>query len=299
VPDAAERARLRRALRAAPGATDREAKGAGEEWRVELPGDDGRAVVTAWRTGRVHAAGRPAAVAAATALVDDRLAIRGRSPDRGSGPREPGLPVPSGPWIGVDESGKGDFFGPLVSAAVWLEPAAGQELAALGVQDSKRLSDARVAALAPEVRARSRSQVTVLDPVAYNAAIAAGKRRGETLNDLLGRTHAGSIRALLDAGLEAEVVIVDRFGDERHVARHLPGVPLVQVPRAEADVAVAAASVLAREVVVDWLDRHGLPRGAGEPVLAAARDLARRGGRDALAAVAKLHFATTEKALAG
>ncbi len=299
MPDAAARAGLRRALLREPGAVDREAKGAGEEWRVELPGDDGRAVVTAWRTGRVHAAGRPAAVAAATTLVADRLSLGGPSPRSEVPAPAPALPAHAGPWIGVDESGKGDYFGPLASAAVWLEPAAGEELAALGVQDSKRLTDARVAALAPEVRARSRSEVTTLDPVAYNAAIAAGRRRGETLNDLLGRTHAGSIRALLDLGLEPEVVIVDRFGDERHVARHLPGVPLLQVPHAEADVGVAAASVLARAVVVDWLDLHGLPKGAGAPVLAAARDLARRGGRDALSAVAKLHFATTEKALAG
>ena len=96
-----------------------------------------------------------------------------------------------------------------------------------------------------------------------------------------------------------ERVIVVRFGDERFVARHLPGVPLLQVPRAEADVGVAAASVLARAAFVDWLELHGLPAGAGEPVVAAARDLVRSGGRDALAAVAKLHFATTEKALAG
>ncbi len=200
----------------------------------------------------------------------------------------------------MDESGKGDFFGPLVSAAVWLEPAAGDELAALGVQDSKRLTDRRVAELAPQVRERSVSVVRALEPPEYNARIAAGRRRGETLNDLLGAVHAEGIRALLeDAGLEAEVVVVDRFGDERFVARHLPGVPLLQVPRAEADVAVAAASVLAREVVVDWFAAHGLPKGAGDPVLAAARDLGRRGGRAALGEVAKLHFATTEKALSG
>jgi len=203
------------------------------------------------------------------------------------------------PWIGVDESGKGDYFGPLVSAAVWLTPDDGAALSAAGVMDSKRLTDGRVAELAGAVRERSRSALAALDPPAYNARIAAARRRGQTLNDVLGDLHAQTIRELLDAGLAPEVVIVDRFGDERFVARHLPGVPLVQVPRAEADVAVAAASVLAREALVDWLDLHGLPKGAGAPVLAAARDLARRGGRDALAAVAKLHFATTEKALTG
>ena len=302
MPDAAARAALRRALLEA-GGTAREARGAGEEWRVELPGDDGsRGVVTAWRTGTVRASGKGAGLARAQALLAGGSEtggkhLQGVSPQSHS-PRSHGLPEHHAPCIGVDESGKGDYFGPLVSAAVWLEPRAAAELAALGVQDSKRLTDARVAQLAPEVRARARTALTTLAPPDYNERIAAGTRRGDTLNDLLGWAHGTSVRTLLDAGLEPEVVIVDRFGDERHVARHLPDVALVQVPRAEADVGVAAASVLAREVVVDWLDLHGLPKGAGPPVLAAARELARRGGRAALAEVAKLHFATTAQALA-
>ncbi len=300
MPDAAARAALRRALLAA-GGTAREARGAGEEWRVELRGDDGsRGVVTAWRTGTVRASGKGDGLARAQMLISTN-ATEGTVPPvaRGTEGTVPpvSLPVHSGPWIGVDESGKGDYFGPLVSAAVALAPDTAAELEALGVQDSKRLTDARVAQLAPEVRARARVAMTTLAPPEYNERIAAGRRRGETLNDLLGWAHGASVRALLDAGVEPEVVIVDRFGDERFVARHLPGVALVQVPRAEADVGVAAASVLAREAVVDWLDLHGLPKGAGPPVLAAARALARRGGRDALAEVAKLHFATTAQAL--
>jgi ribonuclease HIII len=294
VPGAAARAALRRALLAA-GGTAREARGAGEEWRVELRGDDGsRGVVTAWRTGTVRASGKGDGLARAQRI----LGAPTGGETQGTVPTvSPALPEHTGPWIGVDESGKGDYFGPLVSAAVALAPDAAAELAALGVQDSKRLTDARVAQLAPEVRDRARVALTTLPPPEYNERIAAGRRRGETLNDLLGWAHGASVRALLDAGVEPEVIIVDRFGDERFVARHLPGVALVQVPRAEADVGVAAASVLAREAVVDWLDLHGLPKGAGPPVLAAARELARRGGRDALAEVAKLHFATTAQAL--
>ena len=73
---------------------------------------------------------------------------------------------------------------------------------------------------------------------------------------------------------------------------------VVQFPRAEADVAVAAASVLAREAFLNWLDRHGgLPKGAGPAVEERARAIAAADGEEALAAVAKLHFATTDRVL--
>jgi ribonuclease HIII len=88
----------------------------------------------------------------------------------------------------------------------------------------------------------------------------------------------------------------------RRVARDLR---VVQYPRAEADVAVAAASILAREAFIAGLAVASaradleLPRGAGPPVLRAARRLVARDGPEALRDVAKLHFATTDKVLAG
>jgi ribonuclease HIII len=211
------------------------------------------------------------------------------------------------PWAGVDESGKGDYFGPLVSAAVVVSPSAAGELAALGVQDSKRLSDGRVGRLAPEVRRLSSSAVTLLAPERYNELYAEARSQGMRLNQLLAWAHVRSLRDLLSRGVVPAYAIVDQFADASVVEQAASGrvgdLRIVQFPRAEADVAVAAASILARQAFLDWLEdasaRLGLPlpKGAGPQAVSAAREIVARGGRSALASVAKLHFATTGQVL--
>ncbi|HEV3000468.1 MAG TPA: ribonuclease HIII [Solirubrobacteraceae bacterium] len=304
----------RDALRAAieqAGAVPREARGSGELWRYELDG----ATVTLWSTGTCRVQGKGegrevlervvAEVAGAAAVAPDEA----RRADRAATPLHLPRDDPSAtplhlprdrPWAGVDESGKGDYFGPLVSAAVCVDPAAAAELERAGVADSKRLSDGRVRALAGTVRAGTTFRLTVVAPPRYNALYADFRREGRGLNDLLAWAHARSIEDLLDAGADPAYAIVDQFADARVIERRLLSgtrrreLRVVQFPRAEADVAVAAASILARD---EFLRRLGdLPKGGGSPqVVAAARQVVARGGEDALAAVAKLHFATTAR----
>ncbi|MDQ3742215.1 MAG: hypothetical protein M3389_14855, partial [Actinomycetota bacterium] len=193
---------LRAAVEAA-GAVPREAKGSGEVWRYELDG----AFVTAWRTGTVRVQGKDPGRAALEGIV-------------GAPPAAAALPVDLPrdlPWIGVDESGKGDYFGPLVSAAVRVEPAVAEELGSLGVADSKKLSDKRVAALAPHVRALTAWTRTVIAPRRYNELYA----EFGSLNRMLGWAHARSIEDLLDAGHAAAYAIVDQFADRRVMERAL------------------------------------------------------------------------------
>jgi ribonuclease HIII len=224
---------------------------------------------------------------------------------------EPQLPVDlprDKPWAGVDESGKGDYFGPLVSAAVCLDADVGGRLAALGVQDSKRLTDPRVRKLAPQVRAMTTWTKTVVAPPRYNTLYADFRRQGKRLNQLLAWAHATSIAELVDRGCGPAYAIVDQFADARVVERAAEtrsrDLRIVQFPRAEADVAVAAASIVAREAFLDWLARAServgvdLPKGASPQVIEAARRIVARGGEEALASVAKLHFATTDQVLA-
>jgi ribonuclease HIII len=207
------------------------------------------------------------------------------------------------PWAGLDESGKGDYFGPLVSAAVCVTPDAAARLDELGVRDSKRLADGRVRKLAPEVRRLVTHEVTTIGPRRYNELYARFKQQGRGLNHLLAWAHARSLESLLsERGADPAYAIIDQFAADANVVEHAlmrrtreRGLRVVQFPRAEADVAVAAASILARE---RFLDRLGdLPKGAGPQVAEAAREIAARGGRDALADVAKLHFATTGRVL--
>jgi ribonuclease HIII len=284
---AARRDALRAAVEQA-GGVEREARGSGELWRYELDG----ATVTVWSTGTARVQGRGEGRALLERLVAEV-----------ADPEHPVVPVDlprDRPWAGVDESGKGDYFGPLVSAAVCVAPDAAASLSGLGVADSKRLSDARVRALAPQVRELAAWRVTAIAPPRYNELYAQFRREGRRLNDLLAWAHARSLEDLLEAGAEPAYAIVDQFADARVVERRLMAgtreraLRVVQFPRAEADVAVAAASIVARD---EFVRRLGdLPKGGGSPeVVAAARAIAERGGEQALARVAKLHFATTTR----
>ena len=272
------------------GAVEREAKGSGELWRYELDG----ATVTVWRTGTARVQGKGEG-----RHVLEKLVAEVAEPER------PAFPVDlprDRPWAGVDESGKGDYFGPLVSAVAQVDPSAADELRALGVADSKRLSDGRVRSLAPQIRELTEWRTTVVAPPRYNDLYADLRRQGRRLNDLLAWAHARSIEDLLAAGATPAYAIVDQFAEASVVERRLMAgtrayaLRVVQFPRAEADVAVAAASILARD---EFLRRLGdLPKGGGSPeVVAAGRAIVERGGEPALAQVAKLHFATTSRVL--
>ena len=220
----------------------------------------------------------------------------------------PGRPddLPEGVrWAGLDESGKGDYFGPVVSAAVVLDPDAGARLVDAGIRDSKKLSDKRIKTLAPEVREAALAYAVMpLAPPAYNDCYRGFKQTGKSLNHMLAWLHAQSLKAVLHA--EPEYAIYDKFATDAQVveyeaARIADGLRVVQYPRAESDVAVAAASVLAREGFLDGIEaaseraERELPRGTGRRNVEVAREL----GRDVLKDVAKLHFVTTDQALAG
>ena len=271
------------------GGTQLESKGSGELYRYELDG----ATVTVWRTGTARVGGKGEGREVLSKLVADLA----EDP--------PGLPVDlprDRPWAGVDESGKGDYFGPLVSAAVCVTPEAARSLTELGVVDSKRVSDGRVAKLAPLVREATRFTITALAPPRYNDLYEELRREGRRLNDLLAWAHARSIEDLLAGGARPAYAIVDQFAEARVVERRLlagtrsHGLRVVQFPRAEADVAVAAASILARDEFLRRLG--GLPKGGGSPqVVEAGRAIVAEGGLAALRRVAKLHFATTERVL--
>ena len=128
------------------------------------------------------------------------------------------------------------------------------------------------------------------------------------LNHLLAWVHAESLGELLGSGAQPAYAIVDQFAADVRVveqAAHarVGDLRIVQFPRAEADVAVAAASVLARAGFLDWMERTSeafgmtLPKGASPAVVATAREIVARHGEGALATVAKLHFATTKEVL--
>jgi len=218
------------------------------------------------------------------------------------GKEEPSAPrakASDGPWIGSDESGKGDYFGPLVVAAVRVTPEDEEYLRRCGMRDSKELPDGQIPGLAEEVR-RLPHKAIVLPPEVYNKRL----RDFHNLNDFLAWGHAEAIRGVLDQA-PAKRIIVDQFGAERLVLHALgplaKGREVIQRPRAESDMAVAAASVLAREEFLLDLARLSklvgvtLPKGASQAVDEVGRFLVKRDGVKVLDGIAKLHFKTTAK----
>jgi len=215
-----------------------------------------------------------------------------------------GLFPPEPGRIGSDESGKGDFFGPLVIAAFFLPEGQDGVLRELGVKDSKRTSDARCREIAAELkRDYPHHSVMTVGPEKYNELW--GKMHN--LNRLLAWGHARAIENVLER-VPAGKAITDQFGDERFVRNALlqkgREIELLQMPRAEEDLAVAAASILARAEFLarlHALSREAgieLPKGASAQVEAAAVKLVRAKGPDILARFAKTHFKTTVRVLA-
>ena len=201
--------------------------------------------------------------------------------------------------IGTDESGKGDYFGPLVVAAVHVNAASEKYLAEIGVKDCKKLSDSRALELAEAIKKISPHDVVRINPQKYNHLQA----KFGNLNVLLAWAHARAIENLLGK-VECKKVISDQFGDEKYLKEKLmkkgKKVELIQMHRAESDIAVAAASVLARAAFLDsiaYLSRsYGIkfPKGASE-VEHAGRMFLAAYGPERLGEVAKVHFKTTGK----
>lgn len=208
------------------------------------------------------------------------------------------------PHFGVDESGKGDYFGPLVIAGVYTAGDPASRLVGMGVCDSKLIKNpATIDRLAAAITntAGIAWEVVCIGPERYNAMYA----ELGNLNRLLAWGHARVIASLHEKVPSCPRALSDQFANPRVLkkalgARDIP-ILLEQKTKAESDVAVAAASILARARFVQWVreaeKRAGcpLPLGAGPQVTRAARDFVALHGAEMLGSVAKLHFKTTKQ----
>lgn len=296
------------------GAVD-EPAGAYEAWRLKLSdgGADARAIL--YQSGKLVISGHAPAydeIITAVGAVGKKLLPKA-SASKTVPTDQPAAPAETEPHIGTDEAGKGDFFGPMVTAGVYVDGRTAQILRTLGVRDSKTVSDRELRGLATSIRQvveeRQRA-VLVLAPKRYNELYKQMRGEGKNLNTMLAWTHTRVIEDLIKTGLRPHFILSDQFGDKRYIESRLlaetrvSGIPLIQMHRAEADVGVAAASILARDGFLRWLDQASrtlgmtLPKGASPNVIAAGRELVRRSGPDSLKDYAKVSFKTMEKVLA-
>ena len=212
--------------------------------------------------------------------------------------------VDTTPHFGVDESGKGDYFGPLVVAGVYTDERCAAELVRLGCKDSKSIPDDRkIHALAEKIKKTAGVvyEVICIGPRRYNELYA----EMGNLNRLLAWGHARVIAALHEKVPACPRALSDQFANEwvlkrALVQRHIP-VQLEQRTKAESDVAVAAASILARARFVQWMQQTAeasqcpMPLGCAPHVTRAAQHFVATHGRERLQDVAKLHFKVTQK----
>ncbi|NOZ61716.1 MAG: ribonuclease HIII [Calditrichaeota bacterium] len=197
-------------------------------------------------------------------------------------------------WAGSDESGKGDLFGPLVIAALFVDKNSEHLLWQKGIQDSKKINDRKITELAFFIRKHFKHTIITLTPTKYNRLYA----KFQNLNKLLAYGHAQAIEHLLQK-VDCTVVLSDQFGDEKLIREALSlehKIHLVQKVRAEENLAVAAASILARDKFVQSLEKLAIkyqmsfPAGASQPAQTALQKFIKRHGKEELKNVAKLHF---------
>lgn len=209
------------------------------------------------------------------------------------------FPVERG-HIGTDESGKGDYFGPLVVAGVYLPDDQEEVLLQLGIKDCKRLSDNRVRALSDVIKKGYPHSIVAIGPEKYNALYS----KLQNLNRLLAWAHARAIENILEE-VPCSLAITDQFGDKIYVSNALMSrgktLELIQKPKGEEDLAVAAASIVAR---AEFLTRlyflskdigMDLPKGSSSRSEEIGLDLIKKQGMGVLERVAKKHFKLTAR----
>jgi ribonuclease HIII len=267
--------------------------------QYDLTHDGETAKLNVYHTGKVSTGGRASGL---RDLLENWRTSQNK--DSGTRARSPGTrPILDGtPRLGIDEAGKGDYFGPLVVAGVRITSSAkAKELQKVGVRDSKDIRASGIGSISErilETVGPENVRVVSLSPDEYEAR----RDAAGNVNRLLGELDAGIISELAN---EVGVVVVDEFARSArdHLEPFVPrGVKLEVRPRAEDDAAVAAASIMARarqlQEIEDLSERVGfrLPLGATH-VVDAGRRVVEELGEEGLAEVAKTHFATTRRVL--
>lgn len=206
---------------------------------------------------------------------------------------------------GSDESGKGDYFGPLIVCCAYTDEVLSEKMIELGVKDCKQMSDKAVLTVGAKLRellGPTGYAVVKLGPAAYNRLYAKIKN----INRMLAWAHGTAIEELLEKRPECKRVVVDQFAPtEATILRALKErgkkSTIEQRHKAESDIAVAAASVIARELFIRDIQAMGeeIPMGSSDPrVRCLAEEMVRANGPVWLMNHCKAHFQTTDKVLA-
>ncbi len=202
-------------------------------------------------------------------------------------------------YIGTDETGKGDFFGPLVIAGMYVNEEIQNYLEKIGVKDSKELSDPRIDELAHIIKKKFSNHYSIISisPEKYNKLYDDFKN----INRILDWGHSKAIENIL-SNFKTENVIIDQFSKKPisiSLKMEHSKINFIQMPKAEKFVGVAAASILARNQMNNWFyqkkkEGFHLPKGASKQVEMVAKKMVKNYSSDILYKLSKNHFKTTK-----
>ena len=203
-------------------------------------------------------------------------------------------------YIGSDEAGKGDVFGPLITTAFYVDQKVKAKLASFGVRDSKDLSEVQITEIAKKIRKEfpNNFETIPLFPEKYNELY----YKFNNLNALLTWTHSKAISNMLDK-FECNNVIVDKFSNRAiniSSSRSNNKVDVLQIPKAESYIGVAAASIIARDTFNKWFikmkyDLFDFPKGASNNVEQTVKFFIKKYSFEEIKKVSKVHFKTVQK----
>lgn len=212
--------------------------------------------------------------------------------------------VPDGLRAGSDEAGKGEYFGPLVAAAVVCEKPAAEAMLAMGVGDSKKLSASKIRELYEKITVMENVSYAVcsVSPREYNRLFDAFRQQGKNSLDILAMAHGKAFAELYSRGFEPEIAVVDKFCEMHRLRPWLPAFSTkmeLRVRAEDSEPSVAAASIIARSVYIDQLSAISsscgvvLAPGAGAGIDKLGKELVQAKGDAILRVTAKVHFANT------
>lgn len=206
--------------------------------------------------------------------------------------------------IGVDEVGKGDYFGPLVVVGCFADIEFARKGKLLGFADSKKFTDGKITKLFESVKDYPYYYSSIVYPKEYNKL---AKEYGN-VSILLAKQHSlvieKGLKDLQTKGIECNHVVIDQFSSSKNRVLDELGqlgrsINLEQFHRGESDIAVAIASVIARGIFLEEWEKMSkkynfkFPKGSSN-VLGSAREFVGNFGTSELENVAKTGFKTTK-----
>ena len=212
------------------------------------------------------------------------------------------------PHIGVDEVGKGDYFGPLVVVACYVNNEFADKISQLGFDDSKKFADHKIEKLYNHVKDYPYYYPSIVDPAEYNDLV----NENGNVSIVLAKQHSKCIemglKDLKEKGVPCQSVVIDQFSSSKNRILNELGelgrkVNVNQFHRGESDIAVAAASIIARGIFIEEFKKmdgkynFNFPKGASN-VIDSGLSFIQKHGREELRNVAKVGFKTTNRILA-